>query len=96
MILLRLVSLGSRHVIYVFNPLNAELNPIWPLPALFGAHHILHVSRIRVKLYVNFAIYIRFIPSVIEVNIPQYMPVYNVHPLANNWDIAAKTKQRRS
>jgi hypothetical protein len=31
------------------NPLNAELNPIYPLPALFGAHHILHVSRIRVK-----------------------------------------------
>jgi len=27
-----------------FNPLNAELNPIYPLLALFGAHHILHVS----------------------------------------------------
>ena len=32
-----------------FNPLNAELNPICPLLALLGAHHILHVSRIRVK-----------------------------------------------
>jgi hypothetical protein len=32
-----------------FNPLNAELNPICPLLALFGAHHILHVSRIRVN-----------------------------------------------
>ena len=32
-----------------FNPLNAEVNPICPLLALFGAHHILHVSRIRVK-----------------------------------------------
>ena len=30
-------------------PLNAELNPICPLLALLGAHHILHVSRIRVK-----------------------------------------------
>jgi len=29
----------------LFNPLNAELNPICPLLALFGAHHILHVSR---------------------------------------------------
>jgi hypothetical protein len=29
----------------VFNPLNAELNPICSLLALFGAHHILHVSR---------------------------------------------------
>jgi len=27
------------------NPLNAELNPMCPLLALFGAHHILHVSR---------------------------------------------------
>ena len=33
-----------------FNPLNAELNPICHLQALLGAHHILHVFRIRVKL----------------------------------------------
>ena len=33
----------------VFNPLNAELNPICYLLALLGAHHFLHVSRIRVK-----------------------------------------------
>ena len=32
-----------------FNPLNAELNPICYLPALLGAHHFLHVSRIRVN-----------------------------------------------
>jgi hypothetical protein len=32
-----------------FNPLNAELNPICHLLALLGAHHILHVSGIRVK-----------------------------------------------
>jgi len=31
------------------NPLNAELNPICHLLALLGAHHFLHVSRIRVK-----------------------------------------------
>ena len=31
------------------NPLNAELNPICQLLALLGAHHILHISRIRVK-----------------------------------------------
>jgi len=31
------------------NPLNAELNPIYHLLALLGAHHILHVSRIRVN-----------------------------------------------
>ena len=33
----------------VVNPLNAELNPICHLLALLGAHHFLHVSRIRVK-----------------------------------------------
>jgi hypothetical protein len=31
------------------NPLNAELNPICYLVALLGAHHFLHVSRIRVN-----------------------------------------------
>jgi len=34
------------------NPLNAELNPIRHLLALLGAHHILHVSRIRVNAVV--------------------------------------------
>ena len=33
----------------LFNPLNAELNPVCHLLALLEAHHILHVSRIRVN-----------------------------------------------
>jgi hypothetical protein len=33
-----------------FNPLNAKLNPICHLLELLGAHHILHVSRIRVNI----------------------------------------------
>jgi len=33
---------------FLINPLNAELNPICYLLALLGAHHFLHVSRIRV------------------------------------------------
>jgi len=36
------------------NPLNAELNPIRHLLALLGAHHILHISRIRVNTFVLF------------------------------------------
>ena len=32
------------------NPLNTKLNPTFHLLALLGAHHILNVSRIRVKL----------------------------------------------
>ena len=50
------ISLGFKDyldVVYltltVFNPLNAELNPICHLLALLGAHHILHVSRVRVN-----------------------------------------------
>jgi len=32
-----------------FNPLHAELNPMCHFLALLGVHHILHVSRKRVK-----------------------------------------------
>ena len=35
------------------NPSDTELNPICHLLALLGAHHILHISRIRVKTYRN-------------------------------------------
>jgi len=35
------------------NPLNAKLNPICHLLALLWAHHILHVSRIRVNMNNN-------------------------------------------
>jgi len=37
-------------VYFIVNPLKPELNPICYLLALLGAHHFLHVSRIRVKL----------------------------------------------
>ena len=44
------VTLGKLRIeVILFNPLNAELNPICYLLALLGAHHFLHVSRIRVK-----------------------------------------------
>jgi len=53
----RPIHVGGLHydciILYVtvhwFNSLNAELNPICYLLALLGAHHFLHVSRIRVK-----------------------------------------------
>ena len=31
------------------NPLNAQLNPIYHMLALLGAHHILHVSTIELN-----------------------------------------------
>jgi hypothetical protein len=52
------LDLKSEHIFSVskmmgrpvcFNPLNAELNPIRQLLALAGAHHFVHVSRIRVN-----------------------------------------------
>ena len=53
----RIVVFDNMYILYqkyvynkrVLNPLNAELNPICHLLALIGAHHILHVSRVRVK-----------------------------------------------
>jgi len=42
---IRSQSSGMQYI----NPLNAELNPICHQLALLGAHHIFHISRIRVK-----------------------------------------------
>jgi hypothetical protein len=47
-------------ILLYINPLTAELNPICPLLTLFGAHHIFHISWLRV----NFSIY--FIGSMVE------------------------------
>jgi len=44
------LPVGLRNNTQNINPLNAELNPICYLLALLGAHHFLHVSRIRIKL----------------------------------------------
>ena len=55
-----------------FNPLNPELNPICYLLALLGAHHFLHVSRIRVKLLT-----FRLLVSYIYIYI--YIYIYSTH-----------------
>jgi len=48
------ISCACTHIypvqVHQFNPLKPELNSICYLLALLGAHHFLHVSRIRVKL----------------------------------------------
>ena len=51
------------------NPLNPELNPISCLLALLGAHHFLHVSRIKVK-----SLTLRLLVSFI------YIYIYMEHP----------------
>jgi len=40
---------ATINLVCCLNPLNAKLSLICHLLALLGAHHILHVSRIRVK-----------------------------------------------
>jgi len=49
---LNLHGQSTQGITFTFgvNPLNPELNPICYLLALLGAHHFLHVSRIRIKL----------------------------------------------
>jgi len=42
-------AVSGKPLEMLFNPLNVELNPLCHLLALLGAHHILHVSRIRVN-----------------------------------------------
>jgi len=39
---------------YQLNPLNAKLNPICHLLALLGAHHIFHISGLRVNIFTFF------------------------------------------
>jgi hypothetical protein len=60
-------SCMTSHKSKYLNPLNAELNPICYLLALLGAHHFLHISRIRVKYlfrivapkYFTFAMFVK-------------------------------------
>ena len=69
-----------------FNPLNAELNPICCLLALLGAHHFLHVGRIRVNFHrcvVNLDTIESFIyPTDAQIdcskNVKIYITIYNI------------------
>jgi len=60
----------------MINPLNAELNPICCLLALLGFHHILHVSRIRVKIIVAFRNFVKA-PN----NFSPFFPCVGLHGL---------------
>ena len=63
----------SKMVFTAFNPLKPKLNPICYLLALLGAHHFLHVSRIRVKL-LTFRLLMSYIYAYI------YIYMYMEHP----------------
>ena len=63
----------SQKTLIQINPLKPELNSICYLLALLGAHHFLHVSRIRVKLLTY-----RLLMSYIYIYI--YIYIYMKHP----------------
>jgi hypothetical protein len=63
------VALDRDEWAKLLNPLNPKLNPICCLLALLGAHHFLHVSRIRVK-----SLTLRLLMSYI------YIYIYMDHP----------------
>jgi len=48
----------------LINPLNAELNPIYHLLALLGAHHIFHVSGLRVNTVHKRVIFLSYFATV--------------------------------
>jgi len=53
------IDLQQKHNLVdckVFNPLNAELNPICHLLALAGAHHFVDINRIRVNNVLDFTL----------------------------------------
>jgi len=70
----------------MFNPLNAELNPICHLLALLGAHHILHVNRIRVNIEI-----IQKLEDSLQL-IEKYLCRYiSVHPVVQLWLVTNTT-----
>ena len=59
----------SDHVLHPeINPLNAELNPICHFLALLGAHHILHVSGVRVKVWIIWTVIFTFFETFDNIN----------------------------
>jgi len=62
----------------VINPLNAELNPICHLLDLFGAHHILHVSRVQVKEKNRISNFKIIFPYNVKLIIKNYEPIFTV------------------
>ena len=74
-----------------FNPLNAELNPICYLLALLGAHHFLHVSRIRVK-----SLTLRLLMSYIYIYIYTYIYIHTHTHMEHLFLMFLDHTQRRS
>jgi hypothetical protein len=68
------------------NPLNAELNPICHFLALLGAHHILHVSRIRVKDFIR----LRHVRDIILILISLYLNLFSYQKLHKYFEASSQ------
>jgi hypothetical protein len=68
---------------FYINPLNAELNPICHLLALLGAHHILHVCRIRVKAAGAW----RLPPTPSSAEVKEGVELYLYFPTGSSWAV---------
>jgi len=68
------------------NPLNAELNPICHLLALLEAHHILHVSKIRVKRQHSAAQAINWHSVFGLLFLQSILPLFTVRPSVGLYD----------
>jgi hypothetical protein len=68
-----------------FNPLNAELNAICYLLALLGAHPILHVSRIKVKVIKFILLYAARHVSDTTVSINRSFLLLHMQSLVTVW-----------
>ena len=77
------LAIYQRGVHYMgINPLNAELNPIRHLRALLGAHHIFHVSGLRVKIFNNLPPYIKDISNNVkkyEICLKRFLRIHSFY-----------------
>ena len=71
--------------VILLNSLNAELNPSFHLLALLGAHHILHVSRIRVNVVLSNVGYFSVTLFIVDGNwvVFQFCYLYQI----SHWDV---------
>jgi hypothetical protein len=71
----------------IFSPLNAELNPIYHLLALLETHHILHISRIRVKLYTQLrvSVWLQVVYMALYSDVLFLVPVLQSGMASCNW-----------
>jgi len=75
------------------NPLNAELNPICHLLALVGAHHIFHVSEIRVNMRNKLSLQVTLVKQIFTFNIYNFYACYCCLSTQDNVRYATLTQQ---